>query len=92
MAGGIEVPVHPRPETVIAMCRAISVDDEKGLQLAGHDPKHYAWLLEPARQAMPAEVQYDWFDKLDYEEREKVLGEIQRRHINKAVREQRRIG
>lgn len=90
MAGGIEVPVHPKAETVAAMCRAISADVRKGLQLAGHDPDHYAWLLEPAMEAMPDDVRHTWFAQLSREERERVLAELQRLHVDTEVEQRRR--
>ena len=90
MAGGIEVPVHPRPETVAAMCRAISADVSKGLELAGHDPQHYAWIVQPETQAMPADVRRDWFASLPREDREAVLAELQRLHVDVELRHRKR--
>lgn len=79
MAGGIEVPVHPRAETVAAMCRAISADVSRGLELAGHNPDQYQWLLEPQ---LADESSRDWFTGLPREEREQVLAELQRLHVD----------
>lgn len=90
MAGGIEVPVHPRPETVAAMCRAVSASVEEGLRLAGHDPKHYQWLLTPEIRTMPEDVRLEWFANLPREDREQVLQQLQRLHVDAAVEEQRR--
>ena len=89
MAGGIEVPVHPRAETIVAMCKAISADVARGLELAGHDPEHYAWLVQPEVQAMPADVRHEWFSKLSREEREAVLVELQRLNTDLEVRRNR---
>lgn len=91
MAGGIEVPVHPRAETIAAMCRAISADVRQGLELAGHNPAQYPWLLEPAAgEAMPEGVRRDWFTQLPREEREAVLQELQRLHLDTEL-ERRRV-
>jgi hypothetical protein len=87
MAGGIEVPVHPRAETVAAMCRAISADVRRGLELAGHNPDQWAWLLEPAGEAM-GEGDREWFTNLPREEREAVLSELQRLHLETELQRQ----
>ena len=90
MAGGIEVPVHPRAETVAAMCRAISADIRHGLELAGHNPDQYAWLLEPAAgDAIPEGVRREWFTQLPREDREAVLAELQRLHVDVEVERKR---
>jgi len=87
MAGGIEVPVHPRPETVAAMCRAISADVRKGLELAGHQPDQYRWLLEDAAtEQLHDNDRADWFARLPREERESILAELQRVHVDAEVR------
>ena len=80
MAGGIEVPVHPRAETVAAMCKAISADPRQGLELAGHRPDQYAWLLETA--PLQDAASREWFTNLPREEREAVLSELQRLHVD----------
>lgn len=82
MAGDVRVPVHPRPETVAAMCKAISADVQRGLELAGHDPTHYPWLLDAA---MPTEESLAWFTDLPRDEREQVLTELQRLHVDTEV-------
>lgn len=92
VAGGIEVPVHPRAETVIAMCRAISADPARGLELAGHDPAHYPWMLEGEAKAMPKDVRTGWFAELDREDREQVLAELQRLNVDLEVRRNQRTG
>lgn len=84
MAGGIEVPVHPRPETVAAMCQAIGADVQRGLELAGHNPAQYKWLLEGA-SGLQDEASLEWFGKLPREERERVLAEMQRVHVDTEV-------
>lgn len=87
MAGGIEVPVHPRPETVAAMCKAISADPRRGLELAGHDPKQYAWLLEEdGTERLTEADRADWFAGLPRDEREAILSELQRVHVDAEVR------
>lgn len=78
MAGGIEVPVHPRAETVAAMCKAISADAREGLRLSGHNPDQYGWLLETT----PLQEDRDWFTSLPREDREAVLTELQRLHVD----------
>ena len=80
MAGGIEVPVHPRAETVSAMCRAISADVRHGLELAGHNPDQYEWLLQP--QPINDDESREWFTSLPREDREAVLAHLQRLHVD----------
>ena len=87
MAGGIEVPVHPRAETVAAMCRAISADVIRGLELAGHNPDQYAWLLEPQ---LADDSSREWFTGLPREEREQVLAELQRLHLDTELESRRK--
>jgi len=85
MAGDIRVPVHPRAETVAAMCRAIAADVRRGLELAGHNPDQYAWLLEPGSDQLTVEDRAEWFIGLPREEREQVLAELQRAHVDAEV-------
>lgn len=85
MAGGIEVPVHPRAETVAAMCKAITADVRRGLELAGHNPDQWSWLLEPAAGPLGTGEDMDWFTQLPREEREQVLAELQRLHVDTEV-------
>lgn len=88
MAGGIEVPVHPRPETVVSMCRAISADPRRGLELAGHNVDQYRWLLEDdSTERLEDADRVDWFAQLPREEREAILGELQRAHVDAEVRQ-----
>ena len=89
MAGGIEVPVHPRPETVAAMCRAISADVQKGLELAGHNPTQYQWLLDPSSE-LADKADRDWFTALSRQEREQVLAELQALHVDTVIRDTKR--
>ena len=88
MTGGIDVPVHPRAETVAAMCRAISADVSRGLELAGHNPEQYAWLVEEPQFA--DDTSREWFTSLPREEREQVLAELQRLHIDTELGRSRR--
>lgn len=81
MAGGIQVPVHPRAETVVAMARAISADPRHSLELAGHNPEQYAWLLEPPVPGVGEESR-EWFTSLPRAEREAVLAELQKLHLD----------
>ena len=90
MAGGVEVPVHPRAETVAAMCRAISADPRKGLELAGHNPDQYGWLLEPAVEQLSDTDRGKWFASLPREDREAVLAELQRVHVDAEVKAAKR--
>ena len=85
MRGGIEVPVHPKAETVVAMARAIGADPEEGLRLADHDPAHYQHLLADASQALPDEVRREWFASLSRDEREAVLAELSRLNVDLEV-------
>lgn len=91
MAGGIEVPVHPRPETLVAMSRAIAADPARALELAGYNVDQYRWLLEdqPTETLDPRD-RVDWFAKLPREDREAVLAELQRAHLDAELRQQRR--
>lgn len=82
MAGNIRVPVHPRAETVAAMCRAIAADVRRGLELAGHNPDQYAWLLEDPASQLDATDRVEWFASLPREDREQVLAELQRAHVD----------
>lgn len=84
MAGGIEVPVHPRAETLANMSRAISADVRTALELAGHNPDQYQWLLEPSAE-LGADDSREWFTRLPREERERVLAELQRLHVDTEV-------
>lgn len=84
MAGGVEVPVHPRAETVAAMAKAISADVRQALELAGHDPEQYAWLVESSTDFGDAQSR-EWFTGLPREEREAVLAELQRLHVDTEV-------
>lgn len=81
MAGGIEVPVHPRAETVVAMCKAISAEPRRGLELAGHNPTQYEWLLGTG-EGMADEESREWFTSLPRDEREQVLAELQKLHLD----------
>lgn len=81
----VETPVHPRPETVAAMCRAISADVTRGLELAGHNPKQYAWLIDPHPGIGADDETREWFTSLPREEREAVLAELQRLHVDTEV-------
>lgn len=88
MAGGIEVPVHPRAETIAAMCNAISADVRRGLELAGHKPDQWAWLLEDHATEGLADADREWFTTLPREEREQVLLELQRLHVDTELEHQ----
>ena len=88
MAGGINVPVHPRPETVASMCKAISADIRRGLELAGHNPDQYPWLMDT--QPLSDETSREWFTGLPREDREAVLAELQRLHVDTELRRKRR--
>lgn len=81
MAGGLEAPVHPRPETVVAMCKAVAADPQKGLELAGHRADQYKWLLSGGTEMLADADRLEWFPKLSLEEREAVIAELQRRHV-----------
>lgn len=81
MAGGVEVPVHPRAETVAAMAAAVAGDVRKALELAGHDPAQHEWLLESTPDFGDAQSR-EWFTSLPREDREAVLAELQRLHVD----------
>lgn len=85
MAGGLEVPVHPRPETLAAMCRAITADTRQALELAGHNPDQYGWLLVAPVENLSPSDRTEWFANLPRQEREEVLAELQRAHVDAAV-------
>lgn len=82
MAGDIRVPVHPRAETIAAMCRAIAADVRRGLELAGHNLDQYAWLFEDPASHLDATDRVEWFSSLPREDREQVLAELQRAHLD----------
>ena len=83
MSGGVRVAVHPRAETIASMCKAISADVRTGLQLAEHDPDQYAWLLETT--PLESDESRAWFTSLPREEREAVLAELQRLHVDTEI-------
>lgn len=83
MAKDIKVPVQPRPDTLVAMCRAINADPIKALQLVGYDPKQYTHLLEEVEDL--GESRRQWFASLPREEREAILSELQRLHVDVEV-------
>ena len=85
MAGGIEVPVHPRPETAAAMARAVGGDVAEALRLTGHDPDKYQHLVEHVTDQL-AEGDREWFTALPRDEREQVLAELQRLHLETELR------
>lgn len=85
MAGGIEVPVHPRPETLASMCRAISADPRQALELGGHNPDQYGWLLVAPVESLAQSDRTEWFTNLPRQEREEVLAELQRAHVDAAL-------
>lgn len=89
MAGGIEVPVHPRPETVVAMCKAIAADPRKGLELAGHSVDQYQWLLEDSPTLVDDPECSARFAALPRSEREAILTELQRVHVDAEVQQSR---
>lgn len=76
VGGGITVPVQPRPQTLAAMCKAISADVAHALQLAGHNPDQFDWLTD----ATPDD--YEWFTSLPRDERETVLAKLQTLHVD----------
>lgn len=86
VGGGLTAPVTPRPETLAAMCRVIGADISEALQLMGLDPADYTWLTEP--QPDESDVPFsnerdrEWFMSLPREEREAVLVELQRLHLD----------
>lgn len=82
----INMPIHTRAETVVKMCRAISADARKGLELGGHNPDDYLWLLEsPASMLGEDDDSREWFTSLSREDREQVLSELQRLHTDTAL-------
>lgn len=84
MAGGIKAPVSPRPETIAAMCKAISADIAEGLRLAGHNPEQYGWLFEDTPN-LDNDVDRAWFAALPREDREQILAELQRVHVDAEI-------
>jgi transcriptional regulator with XRE-family HTH domain len=86
MGGGIKVPVQPRAETLAQMCKAIAGDVRRGLELGGYNPDQYTWLLETeATERLADDDRVDWFATLPREEREAVLAELQRAHVDAEV-------
>lgn len=80
VTAGLEVPVNPRAETIAAMCHAVSADVRTGLELAGLDPDEYAWLFD--RKDFGSSASREWFTSLPREDREAVLAELQRLHVD----------
>lgn len=76
VGGGITVPVQPRPQTLAAMCKAISADVAEALRLAGHNPDQFDWLTDAT------EDDYEWFTSLPRDEREAVLAKLQTLHVD----------
>lgn len=81
MGGGLTVPAVPRAETAAAMCRAVGADVKEGLELAGYNAQQYAWLLS-ASAVLESTQALDWFTALPRQEREEVLAELQRLHLD----------
>lgn len=79
---GIEVPVQPSPETLANMARAVGADVRRTLELGGHNPDQYGWLLEHQAGGEDADTYRDWFSHLPRGEREQVLQELQRLHLD----------
>lgn len=87
VGNGITVPVQPRPQTLAAMCKAISADVAQALRLAGHNPAQFDWLTDAT------EDDYEWFTSLPREEREAVLAKLQTLHVDaELARKGKRVG
>lgn len=86
----ITVAIHVRAETVAAMCRAIDADPRRGLELAGHNPDQYAWMLEEPTEHLAGADRTEWFASLPREDREAVLAELQQVHVDVEVKRARR--
>lgn len=81
--------MQPRPETLVMMCRAVAADERRGLELAGYNPAHYPELLDDSpTEVLPPTVRHEWFSKLSREERESVLAELQKVHVDTEVNRQ----
>lgn len=85
IVGGQHVRIQVKPETVATMARTVGADVSEALKLAGHDPGQYPHLLEGAAESGPAGEYQDWFKSLPREEREAVLAELQRVHVDVEV-------
>lgn len=92
--GGLQIPVNPKPETVVWMCRAVDADPEEGLRLAGFAPGDYPELLDsdqvgqsgnPIRDAISTDP------KLGRWGRESVL-DVYDREVEREVEARRRTG
>lgn len=85
---GQEVPISVTAETVTAIARAINADVAEALRLAGHDPDNYRFLLEGAGHES-VDDHKEWFANLPREEREEVLAELQKLHLDTELKRRR---
>ncbi|WP_408895894.1 helix-turn-helix domain-containing protein [Nocardioides sp. R1-1] len=79
------VPVMPKPETLFKMLRAVHAPVEEGMRLVGYDLANYPWLLEDEAAASTDGVDLSWFPRLPKDQREQVLTDLQRMHIEAEV-------
>lgn len=93
--GGHEVAITVKPETLAQITEAIGADLATALKLAGYNPDDYKWLIEGPSQpeGYSEEDHRAWFAGLPREEREEVLSELQKLHVDTELkRTRRRVG
>lgn len=84
--------VSIRPETLAAMARAVNANTAELLRLAGHDPGQYEWLLDytSGDDTNAGVLDRERFSRLSREEREEVIAELQRLHLETELKRTRR--
>ena len=85
---GIDQPISVTAEVVAKMARVVNADVAEALRLADHDPEQYRHLLVGAGSE-GVEDHRDWFAKLPREEREEVLAELQKLHVDTELKRRR---
>lgn len=83
--------VSVKPQTVTAMARAVDADPAEALRLAGYEPANFGWLLEPTA-AEELNAFKEFLASLSREEREDVLAELQRLHLDTELKRTRKQG
>lgn len=85
---GIEQDITVKAETIAKIARAVNADVAEALRLGGHDPDLYRHLLEGAGSE-GVEDHKEWFASLPREEREEVLAELQKLHLDTELKRRR---
>lgn len=91
VAAGQFVPVMPKPDTLYKMLRAVNAPIEEGMKLVGYDLDLYPDLIEDTTPAT-GELDLSWFPRLPKDQREQVLSDLQRMHIEAEIEAAKRAG